>query len=63
MSLSSFTVRDLFEEVFNTCLRLGVPWLSIRVLDPRLRGCRFEPHKSHCIVSLSKTHYPLLSTG
>ena len=23
----------------------------------------FKPHCRHCIVSLSKTHYPLLSTG
>ena len=44
-------------------LRLGVWWLSIRVLESRSRGCRFEPHQSHCIVSLSKTLYPLLSTG
>ena len=29
----------------------------------RLRGCRFEPHWRHCIVSLSKTSYPLHSTG
>ena len=38
-------------------------WLSGRVLDSRSRGCRFEPHQRHCIVSLSKTCYPLLSTG
>ena len=41
----------------------GVQWLSGRVLDLRLRGCRFEPHWRHCIVSLSKTLYPLLNTG
>ena len=29
----------------------------------RLRGCRFEPHRRHCFVSLSKTLYPLLSKG
>ena len=22
----------------------------------RLRDCRFEPHRCHCVVSLSKTH-------
>ena len=22
----------------------------------RSRGCRFEPHQHHCVVSLSKTH-------
>ena len=37
--------------------------LSGRVLDLRSRGCRFEPHRRHCVVSLSKTVYPLLSTG
>ena len=26
------------------------------VLDLRLRDCRFEPHRCHCVVSLSKTH-------
>ena len=27
------------------------------------RGRRFEPHRRHCVVSLSKTHLSLLSTG
>ena len=44
--------------------RHTVNWaLSGRVLDLRLRGCRFEPHRCHCVVSLSKTHLSLLSTG
>ena len=34
----------------------GAQWLSGRVLDLRLRGRRFEPHRQHCVVSLSKTH-------
>ena len=30
----------------------------------RDRGdCRFEPHRHHCVVSLSKTYLSLLSTG
>ena len=33
------------------------------MLNSRQKGCRFEPHRLHCIVSLSKTHYSLLSTG
>ena len=37
--------------------------ISGRVLDLRSRGCGFEPHQRHCIVALSKTLYPLLSTG
>ena len=36
---------------------------SGRVLDSRPRGSRFEPHLRHCVVSLSKTHLSLLSTG
>ena len=38
----------------------GVQWLSGRVLDLRLRGCRFEPHWHQGIVSLNKTYYPCL---
>ena len=36
---------------------------SGRVLDMRLRGRGFEPHRCHCLVSLSKTHKSKLSTG
>ena len=35
-------------------------WLSGRVLDSRLRGCWFEPHRRHCVVSLSKNINPSL---
>ena len=38
-------------------------WLSGRVLDSRSRGWGFKPHRRHCVVSLSKTLYPLLRTG
>ena len=34
----------------------GAQWLSGRVLDSRSRGHGLEPHRHHCIVSLSKTH-------
>ena len=27
------------------------------------KGCLFETHKSHCVVSLDKTLYPLLRNG
>ena len=37
-------------------LRMGVQWLSGRVLDSRSRGRGFDPHWHHCVVSLSKTH-------
>ena len=35
---------------------MGVQWLSGRVLVSRSRGCGFEPHRRHCVVSLNKTH-------
>ena len=35
-------------------------WLSGRVLESIRRGRGFEPHRRHCIVSLSKNIYPSL---
>ena len=32
----------------------GAQWLSGRVLDSRPKGRGFEPHRRHCVVSLSK---------
>ena len=40
--------------------KMGVQWLSGRVLDSRPRGHRFEPHRRHCVVSLSKNITPSL---
>ena len=34
----------------------GAQWLSGRVLDSRLKGRGFQPHRRHFVVSLSKTH-------
>ena len=39
---------------------LGARWLSGRVLDSRRKGRGFEPHRCHCIVSLSKDINPSL---
>ena len=36
---------------------LGAQWLSGRVFDSRPRGRGFEPHRRHCVVSLSKNIY------
>ena len=36
----------------------GAQWLNGRVLDSRPKGCRFEPHRRHCVVSLSKNINP-----
>ena len=38
----------------------GEQWLSGRVLDSRPKGRGFEPHRRHCIVSLSKNINPSL---
>ena len=38
----------------------GVQWLSGRMLDSRPRGCGFEPHQRHCVLSLSKNINPSL---
>ena len=35
----------------------GAQWLSGRVLDSRLRGHGFEPHRRGSVVSFIKTHY------
>ena len=37
--------------------------VSGRVLDSNSRGCGFEPHRRHCIVSFSKAFYALLRIG
>ena len=35
-------------------------WLGLGVLDSRPRGRGFEPHRRHCVVSLSKNINPSL---
>ena len=40
--------------------REGAQWLSGRVLELRLRGCRFEPHRRHCVMSLARHINPRL---
>ena len=39
---------------------IGAQWLSGRVLDSRPSGRGFEPHRPHCVVSLSKNINPSL---
>ena len=41
----------------------GAQWLSGRKLDSRTRGGRFDLRWRHCVMSLSKKHSSLLSTG
>ena len=40
--------------------KLGAQWLSGKVLDSRPKGRGFEPHRRHCVVSLSKNINPSL---
>ena len=42
----------------KTIEKQGAQWLSGRVLDWRPRGRGFEPHRRHCLVSLSKHIVP-----
>ena len=46
--------------MFSSTIYLGAQWLSGRVLDSRLRGRGFEPHRRHCVVSFSKNINPSL---
>ena len=39
---------------------VGAQWLSGRVLDSRPKGHGLEPHRRHCVVSLSKNINPSL---
>ena len=59
---SNYFIFSILNSVY-TSEECGAWWLSGRVLDLRSIDGRIEPHQRHCIVSLSKTHYPLLSTG
>ena len=49
LSISDRTYRV----VGNLMSQLGAQLLNGRVLDSRPRGHRLEPHRSHCVVSLS----------
>ena len=46
--------------IFYLLLHKGAQWLSGRVLDLRPKGRGFEPHRRHCVVSLSKNMNPSL---
>ena len=47
--------------LFLKLLKQGVQWLSGRVLDSKPRGPGLEPHRHHCLVSLSKNINPSLA--
>ena len=48
------------ELMHSVASRVGAQWLSGRALDSRPRGRGFEPHRRHCVVSLSKNINPSL---
>ena len=37
----------------------GAQWLSGKVLDSRLKGSGFEPHRRHCVVVLEQDTFIL----
>ena len=39
---------------------MGAQWLSGRVVDLRPKGCGFEPHRRHCVMSLGNNINPSL---
>ena len=40
-------------------IHMGAQWLSGRVLDSRLKGREFEPHRRHCVVVLEQDTFIL----
>ena len=62
---STAAPRDLFvwrianaREIIDTSYHLNRERSGsvVECLTSRPRGCEFEPHRRHCVVSLSKTH-------
>ena len=43
----------MFLHFFVSSQLMGAQWLTGRVLEPRLRGHRFEPHRCHFVMSLN----------
>ena len=50
----------IYQLDLDTPRQQGAQWLSGRVLDSRPKGRGFEPHRCHCVVSLSKNINPSL---
>ena len=55
-----FIQQNMMLSMMSNDFSQGAQWLSGRVLDSRMRGHGFEPHRCHCVVSLSKNIYPSL---
>ena len=56
---SSGIMRIIRKQKFPSTIVMGVQWLSGRVLDSRLSGRGFEPHRRHCIVVLEQDTFIL----
>ena len=54
--LVSVSINKLLNRRVCFNIKEGAQWLSGSLHDSRPRGPRFEPHRHHCVVSLSKTH-------
>ena len=56
LEVGIYSNRSVLTFVLCAQRNMGAQWLSGRVLDLRPRGCGFEPHWRHCVVSLSQAH-------
>ena len=45
--------------LYTELIMQGAQWLSGRVLDSRLKGRGFEPHRRHCVVVLEQDTFIL----
>ena len=53
-------IGTILQRNYRKVTMVGAQWLSGRVLDSRPKGRGFEPHRRHCVVSLSKNINPSL---
>ena len=60
MENGAFALCSIFHNIFKYMIFQGALWLSGRVLNSRPKGPGFEPHRRHCVVSLSKNINPSL---
>ena len=51
---------SLIIEIIMSMEHVGAHWLSGRVIDSRQSGRGFDPHRRHCVVTLSKNINPSL---
>ena len=61
LAVSESSGDAMFLHFFVSSQLMGAQWVSGRVFEPRLRAAAgFEPHRRHCIMSLSKNINPSL---